>query len=210
MLMAPADLMIYVATQPVDFKKGADGLALLAKETLGPDPIKGVAVVFRAKRARNFHHQISGFTIPKTLRSQSTAPCAVSLALAERLLKLANDARFGRTSEKLDADQLQLVLEDLDGAVAALEAAEDRGDPKTCKKRTAERRANRGQLPENLPRIVETLMPAETCCPSCEGVLFEIGCDEGQRLDVVPTQYRVIVTRRLVMASFSSTPRRND
>lgn len=51
MLTAPAGLMIYVATRPVDFRKGADGLALLAKETLGYDPMKGVAVVFRAKRA---------------------------------------------------------------------------------------------------------------------------------------------------------------
>jgi transposase len=40
-----------MATQPVDFRKGAEGLALLAKETLGHDPMKGVAVVFRAKRA---------------------------------------------------------------------------------------------------------------------------------------------------------------
>lgn len=50
MLTPPASLMIYVATQPVDFRKGAEGLALLAKETLGHDPMKGVAVVFRAKR----------------------------------------------------------------------------------------------------------------------------------------------------------------
>lgn len=51
MLTPPAGLPIYVATQPMDFRKGADGLALLAKETLGHDPRKGVAVVFRAKRA---------------------------------------------------------------------------------------------------------------------------------------------------------------
>lgn len=51
MLTPPVSLVIYVATQPVDFRKGADGLALLAKETLGHDPMKGVAVVFRAKRA---------------------------------------------------------------------------------------------------------------------------------------------------------------
>src|SRR6476661_1702542 len=121
-------------------------------------------------------------------------------AKLERLLKLAKDARFGRSSEKLDADQLQLVLEDIDEAVAALEAAEDRANPKTCEKRTAKRRANRGQLPQHLPRIVETLMPAETCCPCCEGVLFEIGSDESQRLDVVPAQYRVIVTRRPKLA----------
>ena len=56
------------------------------------------------------------------------------------------------------------------------------------------------KLPEHLPRIVETLMPAETCCPCCEGVLFEIGSDESQRLDVVPAQYRVIVTRRPKLA----------
>lgn len=47
-------------------------------------------------------------------------------ARLERLLKLAKDAQFGRSSERLDADQLQLVLEDIDQAVAALEAAEDR------------------------------------------------------------------------------------
>ncbi|MGY4353240.1 transposase [Bradyrhizobium sp. GM7.3] len=40
MLTAPAGLMIYVATRPVDFRKGADGLALLAKETVGHDPMK--------------------------------------------------------------------------------------------------------------------------------------------------------------------------
>jgi transposase len=75
-------------------------------------------------------------------------------ARLERLLKLAKDAQFGRSSEKLDADQLQLVLEDIDQAVAALEAAEDRANPKTRERRAAARRANRGQLPEHLPRIV--------------------------------------------------------
>ncbi len=53
---------------------------------------------------------------------------------------------------------------------------------------------------EHLPRVVETLMPAEACCPFCEGVLFEIGSDESQRLDVVPVQYRVIITRRPKLA----------
>lgn len=121
-------------------------------------------------------------------------------ARLERLLKLAKDAQFGRSSEKLDADQLQLVLEDIEEAVAALEAAEDRANPRTCEKRTGKHRANRGKLPEHLPRIVETLMPAETCCPSCKGDLVEIGRDESQRLNVVPVQYRVIVTRRPKLA----------
>ncbi|WP_141343268.1 IS66 family insertion sequence element accessory protein TnpB [Bradyrhizobium sp. USDA 3458] len=34
-----------------DLLSTEEGLALLAKETLGHDPMKGVAVVFRAKRA---------------------------------------------------------------------------------------------------------------------------------------------------------------
>lgn len=51
MLTVPAGLLVYVATRPVDFRKGADGLVLLAKETLGRDPMRGVAVVFRARRA---------------------------------------------------------------------------------------------------------------------------------------------------------------
>jgi len=121
-------------------------------------------------------------------------------ARLERLLKLANDARHGRSSEKLGADQLQLVLEDIDQTVAALEAMEDRANPATREKRAAARRANRGKLPGHLPRIVETLMPTQSCCPSCKGALHEIGVDESQRLDVVPAQYRVMVTRRPKLA----------
>src|SRR6202007_1001426 len=63
-------------------------------------------------------------------------------ARLERLLKLAKDAQFGRSSEKLDADQLQLVLEDIEGAVAALEAAEDRANPRTPQREATEARAN--------------------------------------------------------------------
>ncbi|WP_445219344.1 IS66 family insertion sequence element accessory protein TnpB [Bradyrhizobium sp. Pa8] len=51
MLTPPGNLAIYMATQPVDFRKGAEGLALLAKETLGHDPMRGVAVVFRKRLA---------------------------------------------------------------------------------------------------------------------------------------------------------------
>ena len=42
---------IVVATQPVDFRKGHDGLAAAVHNELGLDPYSGVAYVFRAKRA---------------------------------------------------------------------------------------------------------------------------------------------------------------
>jgi transposase len=42
---------VMVATQPVDFRKGAEGLAALVRETMGADPFGGTVYVFRAKRA---------------------------------------------------------------------------------------------------------------------------------------------------------------
>ena len=41
----------YLATRPVDFRKGIDGLALAVQEMFGMDPFCGAAFVFRAKRA---------------------------------------------------------------------------------------------------------------------------------------------------------------
>jgi transposase len=42
---------VMMATRPVDFRKGADGLAALVRETMGADPFSGAIYVFRAKRA---------------------------------------------------------------------------------------------------------------------------------------------------------------
>jgi transposase len=42
---------VLVATRPVDFRKGMDGLAALVQESLGCDPYSGVIYVLRAKRA---------------------------------------------------------------------------------------------------------------------------------------------------------------
>jgi transposase len=51
-MIAPgADLKIYVATRPVDFRRGLDGLAAAVQEMHGLDPYSGAAFVFRAKRA---------------------------------------------------------------------------------------------------------------------------------------------------------------
>lgn len=51
-MIAPGvDLKIYVATRPVDFRRGLDGLAPAVQEMHGLDPYSGAAFVFRAKRA---------------------------------------------------------------------------------------------------------------------------------------------------------------
>jgi transposase len=44
-------LKVLVATKPIDFRKGMDGLAALVKEHICADPFSGAVFVFRAKRA---------------------------------------------------------------------------------------------------------------------------------------------------------------
>lgn len=46
----PAGVKVLVATRPVDFRRGMDGLARTVKEELRADPYSGVVYVFRAKR----------------------------------------------------------------------------------------------------------------------------------------------------------------
>ncbi len=51
MLMPSQGMRILVATKPVDFRKGHDGLAALAQSMLAEDPFTGTIFVFRSKRA---------------------------------------------------------------------------------------------------------------------------------------------------------------
>ena len=51
MISLPSGARVLLATRPVDFRKGAHGLAALAAEMLGQDPFSGVVLVFRSRRA---------------------------------------------------------------------------------------------------------------------------------------------------------------
>jgi transposase len=48
--MIPIGASVFVATQPVDFRKGASGLLALVQDS-GADPFSGALYVFRSKRA---------------------------------------------------------------------------------------------------------------------------------------------------------------
>ena len=50
MIIPSQAVKIVVATKPVDFRKGHDGLAAVVQNELGLDPHSGIIVVFRAKR----------------------------------------------------------------------------------------------------------------------------------------------------------------
>lgn len=51
MLIPPGPVRVLMATKPVDFRKGAMGLAALVQEELRADPFSGVIYCFRSKRA---------------------------------------------------------------------------------------------------------------------------------------------------------------
>ena len=48
--MMPSGVKVYLASQPVDFRKGPDSLLSLVRDA-GSDPFSGALYVFRAKRA---------------------------------------------------------------------------------------------------------------------------------------------------------------
>jgi transposase len=115
------------------------------------------------------------------------------------LLKLQRH-QFGRKSERLPEEQLELGLADLETAIAKADAEAEKRDPELRKAHTTKRRASRGALPAHLPRIEVVLSPESTACPCCAGTMVEIGADSSERLDVIPAQFRVIVTRRPKLA----------
>ncbi len=122
---------------------------------------------------------------------------------AERLAHLLRALRrlqFGAKSERLPEAQLQLGLEDTEVAIARLQAEAEGNNPALKGERTAKRRANRGRLPAHLPRIEIELAPEHTACPCCRAALVVIGEDRSERLDVIPAQFRVLVTRRPKLA----------
>jgi transposase len=112
------------------------------------------------------------------------------------LLQQLQRMQFGRRSEKLDPDQLALAFEDIEQAIAATEAADDKKDSVGARARAEKRRASRGALPVDLPRVHVTIAPEDTDCPCCRAPMHVIGEDTSQRLDVIPAQFRVIVTHR--------------
>jgi transposase len=48
--MIPSDVRVFLAAQPIDFRKGPDGMLALVRDA-GSDPFNGSLYVFRAKRA---------------------------------------------------------------------------------------------------------------------------------------------------------------
>src|SRR5215212_8054946 len=112
------------------------------------------------------------------------------------LIRQLQRGRFGRRSERLDPDQLQLGLEDLEQTAAAAEAAQEEVAKSSTSRPPRVRRRNLGALPAHLPRVEVLVDVEDKSCPCCGRTLHVIGEDTSEMLDLVPAQLQVKVIRR--------------
>jgi transposase len=132
---------------------------------------------------------------PHALQAMLLAERAENERLRQ-IIKELQRHRFGRRAESLPEDQLLLGLEEAEQVEAEGLAREESADPVKRDARARKRRANRGSLPAHLPRVEQVIDIADKICPCCQGQLHVMGEDLSERLDMIPAQFRVIVTRR--------------
>jgi transposase len=126
---------------------------------------------------------------------------ALIQALKIRIAKLKKQ-QFGPSSEKIEReiDQLQLALEDLEVAMATVEAVSaPTGAAATTKApadRVEPRRRGKPRIAAATPRERVVLDPGERC-PDCGGALRLVGEDVAEILELVAAQLKVIETARL-------------
>src|SRR5918911_2875526 len=167
----------------------------LALDDLPRDPewlllqLQHMTEVVAAERSRSAALEIERDTV----LAERDAACAERDAAQAEIEKLRllirqlQRGQFGRRSEKLDPDQLQLGLEDLEqtaaaAAEAAREAATRGGD---TPRPPRPRRRNLGALPAHLPRVEVLVDVEDKSCPCCGGRLHVIGEDTRQMFDLV-------------------------
>lgn len=127
------------------------------------------------------------------------AAVARNEVLHHLLLKLKR-RQFGRKSERLPEEQLLFAFEEIEATLAEGAAEAGKRSVTLRTQQVRQRRANRGRLPAHLPRIEVVLAPEASACPCCQSPLVEIGVDAAERLDVIPAQFRVVVTKRPKLA----------
>jgi len=156
-------------------------------------------VMLEAERVRaNREQQRAEHELDARLHVESEL--AASEETVERLQLLIKEyerARFGKRSEKFGPDQLQLVLEDIEIAIAEVQKSEEDRARRPVRP-PARQRASRAAraFPAHLPRVERVIEPSSLACPCGCGEMVRIGEDRSSRLDVMRAHYRVIETVR--------------
>lgn len=103
--------------------------------------------------------------------------------------------KFGQSSERLalQADQIELTVEDLEAAHAHAECVIEGRVPDDASAAVLKRKPKRAPLPEHLPRD-EIMHPAPDAddCSACGGVMSPLGEDVTEVLEYVPGRFRVV------------------
>jgi transposase len=97
----PGGTRVLVAMRPVDFRKGAEGLAALVKDQMRLEPFSGVVFVFRAKRADRI----------KLLWWDGTGVCLLAKRLEDGQFRWP---KIEDGTLRMSAAQLAALLEGLD------------------------------------------------------------------------------------------------
>ena len=137
-------------------------------------------------------------TLQRLVRSLAAERTALSEAQAEierlnLIIKKLQRSQFGRRAERLDGDQLQLSLDDLNTDLARVQASLP---PAPVGTRPANAKCERPSLPAHLSREDVQLDIEHEACPCCGGPLHPIGETVSEMLDHVPARLRVIRIRR--------------
>mgnify|MGYP006276622753 CR=1 FL=1 len=100
---------------------------------------------------------------------------AEEVARLRAIVAVFQRAAFGRRSERLDPDQLELALEEASQEIAEDRAGQNASDATRKASRSERRRVNRGSPPAHLPRVEIVVEPKSADCPCCGGALHRIG-----------------------------------
>src|SRR3954452_5169686 len=184
----------------------------LALDDLPRDPdwllqqLQHVTEVVAAERSRNTALEIERDTVlaeldaalgDRDLVREERDAAQAEIEKLRLLIRQLQRGQFGRRSERLDPDQLQLGLEDLEQTLGAAEAAHEEMAARNDTPRVPRpRRRNLGALPAHLPRVEMLVDVEDKSCPCCGGALHVIGEDTSEMLALVPPRLRGKVVRR--------------
>src|ERR1700746_331943 len=132
---------------------------------------------------------------PGTLKAMLIAERVQNERLRQ-IIKELQRHRFGRRAETLPEDQMLLGLEEVEQVAASNEAQIEAANPAQQASRARKPRMHRGSLHALFPRMEMVVDNEDHVCPCCGNALHRIGEDTGERLDIVPAQFRVLVVRR--------------
>src|SRR5919199_3617979 len=145
----------------------------LAMDDLPRDPewllqqLRHMAEVVAAERSR-----ISALEIERDTALAERDAAQTEIEKLRLLIRQLQRGQFGRRSERLDPDQLQLGLKDLEQTAAAAEAAQEEVAARNSAARAPRvLRRNLGALPAHLPRVEVLVDIEDKSCPCCGGSL---------------------------------------